>query len=93
MPVKIQVDAFDYNQWGMVEAHVAEVADDVLLTQQGVPVFRVRCQLHQHQLRLPNGYVGTLRKGMSFRARVLVAKRTLFQRLYEKTDDWLNPNR
>ena len=93
MPVKIQVDAFDYNQWGMVDAHVVEVADDVLLTQQRVPVFRVRCQLHQHQLRLPNGYVGTLRKGMSFRARFLVAKRTLFQRMYEKTDDWLNPNR
>lgn len=92
MPVKIQIDAFDYNQWGMVEAHVVDVADDVMLTQQGVPVFRVRCQLHQRQLRLPNGYTGTLRKGMSFRARFPVADRTLFQLLYDKADDWLNPN-
>lgn len=93
MPVTIQVDAFDYNQWGSVEARVVDIADDVMLTQQEVPVFRVRCQLHQRQLRLPNGYAGTLRKGMSFRARFPVAKRTLFQLLYDKTDDWLNPNR
>ncbi|WP_146113716.1 HlyD family secretion protein [Sphingobacterium gobiense] len=93
MPVKIQVDAFDYNQWGMVEAHVVDVADDVRLTQQGVPIFRVQCQLHQLLLRLPNGYTGTLRKGMSFRARFPVANRTLFQLLYDKADDWLNPSR
>lgn len=92
MPVKIQIDAFDYNQWGMVGGHVMDVADDVTLTQQGAPFFRVRCQLRQRQLRLPNGYTGTLRKGMSFRARFAVANRTLFQLLYDKADDWLNPN-
>jgi len=93
MPVTIQVDAFDYNQWGSVEAYVVDIADDVMLTQQELPVFRVRCQLRQIQLRLPNGYTGTLRKGMSFRARFPVTKRTLFQLLYDKADDWLNPNR
>ena len=93
MPVKIQVDAFEYNQWGMVDANIIEVADDVILTPQGFPVFRVRCQLHQRTLSLPNGYTGTLRKGMSFRARFPLAKRTLFQLLYDKADDWLNPSR
>lgn len=40
--VKIQVDAFNYNQWGMLDAEIIEVADDISMINQ-TPVFRVKC--------------------------------------------------
>jgi membrane fusion protein, peptide pheromone/bacteriocin exporter len=56
------------------------------------PVFKVRCQLVKQEVSLPTGYKATLKKGMSLRARFMVAKRSLFQLLYDKVDDWVNPN-
>jgi HlyD family secretion protein len=56
------------------------------------PYFKVRCSLDQHELSLKNGYVGKIRKGMTLQARFFVTRRTLFQLLYDKADDWLNPN-
>ncbi|WP_257669980.1 HlyD family secretion protein [Parapedobacter tibetensis] len=92
MPVRFQIDAFNYNQWGMVDGHIIDISDDVAVSQHQAPAFLVRCQLDKHVLYLPNGYAGKLKKGMSFRARFEVAERTLFQLLYDKADDWLNPN-
>lgn len=90
--IRIQVDAFNYNQWGMLRAHVADIADDILLDAHNQPVFRVKCLLANSALTLSNGYVGQLKKGMTFQARFVVARRTLYQLLYDKVDDWLNPN-
>jgi multidrug resistance efflux pump len=91
--VRFQVDAFDYNQWGLIGGQVIDVANDftVLGTQDTQPVFKVRCQLDRNYLTLSNGYQGNLKKGMTLRARFVVTKRSLFQLLYDKTDDWLNP--
>ena len=33
-----------------------------------------------------------IKKGMTLQARFYVTRRTLFQLLYDKADDWLNPN-
>lgn len=90
--VRLQIDAFNYNQWGMLTAKVHEIADDIVLDANSQPVFRVRCILDASHLRLPNGYTGHLKKGMTFQARFLVARRSLFQLLYDKVDDWINPN-
>jgi HlyD family secretion protein len=40
-----------------------------------------------------NGVKGNLKKGMTFQARFILTKRSLFQLLYDKADDWMNPAR
>ncbi|RYC67239.1 MULTISPECIES: HlyD family secretion protein [Spirosoma] len=89
-PVRLQVDAFNYNQWGLLTGRVIDVANDFTVTN-GEPVFKVRCQLDRSYLSLANGYRGQLKKGMTVQTRFQVARRSLFQLLYDKADDWLNP--
>jgi membrane fusion protein, peptide pheromone/bacteriocin exporter len=89
---RIQVDAFNYNLWGIIEATVVGVSDDFILLNN-VPVFKVKCHLSKEYLELKNGVKGNLKKGMTVNTSFMVAKRTLFQLLYQKTDDWLNPSR
>lgn len=89
-PIRLQVDAFDYNQWGLLTGKVLDIANDFTLSE-GQPVFKVRCQLDRNYLSLPNGYQGQLKKGMTVLTRFKVSRRSLFQLLYDKTDDWLNP--
>lgn len=89
-PVRLQIDAFNYNQWGLLTGRVIDIAND-FTTANGEPVFKVRCQLERPYLRLSNGYQGHLKKGMTVQTRFQVARRSIFQLLYDKTDDWLNP--
>jgi len=92
MPVRIQVDAFNYNEWGMLSGTISGISDDYFLVDN-VPVFKVKCSLKTNTLTLKNGTPGTIKKGMTLNARFMIAKRTLFQLLYQKSDDWLNPSR
>ncbi|MBE9461033.1 HlyD family secretion protein [Dyadobacter subterraneus] len=89
---RLQVDAYNYNQWGLVTGKVLSISNDVYTSGNQQPFFKVRCRLDQDALTLRNGYVGKLKKGMTLQARFLVTERTLFQLLYDKADDWLNPN-
>ena len=91
MPVRLQIDAFNYQQWGMVTGTVSAISGDVLLTQGRAPFFEVKCGLEKTTLKLENGYSGELKRGMSLQARFLVTERTLFQLLYDNIDDWLDP--
>lgn len=88
--VRLQVDAFNYNQWGVIDATVLDVAQDYTL-HDSKPIFKVRCALSRNHLALKNGVIGHLKKGMTVQARFLVADRTLLQLLYNELDDWLNP--
>jgi len=90
MPVRIQIDAYNYNQWGVMSGKVVDVARDIMMWDNQ-PVFRVRCSLDKDYLELPNGVKGDIKKGMTFQARFIVARRSLFQLLFDKMDDWLNP--
>lgn len=90
--VKFQVDAYNYNQWGMLQGKVISISNDIFMENGKQPYFKVRCSLNQKQLVLKNGYVGKIRKGMTMQARFFVTRRTLFQLLYDQADDWLNPN-
>ncbi len=92
MKVRFQVDAFNYNEWGMIEGVVLDVADDFVLIQNQ-PMFKIRCKLNTTELQLKNGYKGKLKKGMSVRGVFVVARRSLLQLLYDNLDDWLNPVR
>ncbi|MET4484002.1 HlyD family efflux transporter periplasmic adaptor subunit [Bradyrhizobium sp. F1.13.3] len=88
--VRLQVDAFNYNQWGVIDATVLDVAQDFTLHDRS-PVFKVRCALSRSHLALKNGVIGHLKKGMTVRARFLLADRTLLQLLYNEADALLNP--
>ncbi|MBK3518391.1 HlyD family secretion protein [Carboxylicivirga marina] len=90
MPVRLQVDTYDYNQWGMLDAEVVEVAHDVNLVKSEYR-YLIRCRLKQKSLQLSNGLVGHMKKGMSLTARFIVSKRSLYQLLFDTVDDWLNP--
>ena len=92
MPVRIQVDAFNYNEWGMLSGQINGISDDYFLVNS-VPVFKVKCSLSANTLTLKNGTPGTIKKGMTLNARFMITKRSLFQLLYQKSDDWFNPTR
>lgn len=91
-PARLVIDALNYREWGVVNATVIEVADDASLAAEQ-PVFRVRCQLARNYLRLRGGNRVTLGKGMTFRARFVIAERSLLQLLFDGADEWLNPAR
>jgi HlyD family secretion protein len=90
MKVIFQLDAFNYNQWGMASGMVSEISSDIIAINNQ-PVFKVRCSLNEKQLKLKNGYSGELKKGMTFTGRFSLTERTLSQLLFDKVDDWLNP--
>ncbi|MUT31316.1 MULTISPECIES: HlyD family efflux transporter periplasmic adaptor subunit [Mesorhizobium] len=88
--VRLQVDAFNYNQWGVIDATVLDVAHDFTL-HDGTPAFKVRCALSRRHLALKHGLIGNLKKGMTVRARFLLGDSTVLELLYNEVDDWLNP--
>lgn len=88
--VKLQYDAFDYNQWGLGYATVIEV-DNNPKTIDNQAYFIVRCKIHSLEMHLKNGYTAQIKKGMTLTARFTITQRTLWQLLYDKVDDWLNP--
>ena len=90
MPIKVQIDAFNYNEWGLATGRVLSVANDVTIIDQQ-PVFKVRSVLDQDHLSLRTGYQGRLKKGMTGQVHFLVNRRNLYQLLYDKVDHWLNP--
>ncbi len=90
--VKFQIDAFNYQQWGMASGKVIDISKDVSM-MNNTPMFKVRCKLDDKSLFLKNGTEGKLKKGMTLRARFLVANRSLFDLLYDKVDDWFNPSK
>ncbi len=90
--VNFQIDAFNYNQWGLLSGKVLDISDDVIFANSGEAVFKVRCSLDRDHLKLKNEYRGFLKKGMNFTARFMVTERSLFQLLYDDAENWLNPN-
>jgi HlyD family secretion protein len=88
--VAFQLDAFDYNQWGLVHGNVKEISKDIILMNEQ-PVFRVRCSLDTKYLQLKNGYKGYLKKGMTLTGRFYLTDRSLWQLLFDKLDNWVNP--
>lgn len=90
MDVRFQIDAFNYNQWGLATGKVIDISKDIT-AQQDQPFFRVKCSLSEGHLALKNGYQGNLKKGMTLTSRFTITERSLYQLLYDKMDDWLNP--
>lgn len=53
--VKFQIDAFDYNHWGLVTGEIASIADDIEIVNN-TPLFKIKCSFEQQSLRLKNGF-------------------------------------
>ena len=88
--VSLQFDTFDYNQWGLGSAEVYGIDSNLRVSEQG-SWFVVRCRLQTDALTLKNGYTAPIKKGMTFTGRFRLTRRTLWQLLYDKMDDWMNP--
>ena len=86
-----QMDALNYREWGLAKGKVVDIANDFTLMNEQ-PVFRVKCRLETPKLKLQNGYEARLQKGMTLQARFVVIQRTLAQLVFDKAEDWLNPN-
>lgn len=91
-PVRMQVDAFPYTQWGLLEGRVLALAADASAAASGAPpVFKVVIEPTRLRLALANGAVGELGKGMTVSARFVTTRRTLFQILHQDASEWLDP--
>jgi HlyD family secretion protein len=88
--VVFQFDTFDYREWGLIEGKVTGVLKDIV-TLSDRPMFRVRCKLNTNCLQLKNGYTGCIQKGMTLTGRFQLTRRSLWQLMFDKVDDWMNP--
>jgi membrane fusion protein, peptide pheromone/bacteriocin exporter len=88
--VRLQVDAYNYHQWGMLEGKISEISDDVI-SDNSSAFFRIKCKPEKAFLQLRNGVTSEVSKGMTFTARVMVTRRSLFELLFDKADKWFNP--
>jgi membrane fusion protein, peptide pheromone/bacteriocin exporter len=89
--VRIMVDALHYNEWGLLDARITEISDDMIIDSESIAYFRIRCKPEKTFLSLKNGISSELKKGMSLNARIVVTRRSLFNLLFDKADKWFNP--
>jgi membrane fusion protein, peptide pheromone/bacteriocin exporter len=88
--VKFQIDAFNYNQWGLLQGKVIDIDKNITI-QSEKAFFKVRCNIESPFLKLKSGYKTQITKGMTLTTRYYITNRSLFDLLFDKVDDWLNP--
>ena len=88
--VKFQLDAFNYNQWGLLDGKVIDIDKNITI-QENQAFFKVRCILNSKTMQLKSGYKTQVSKGMTLTTRYIITRRSLFDLLFDKVDDWLNP--
>jgi len=86
-----QIDAYNYNQWGLASGNIIDIGKDIEFIENA-SVFKIQCSMNEKTLKLKNGFAGELKKGMTLNAQFKLAERTLFDLLYDKVDDWVNPS-
>lgn len=89
--VSYQVDAFNYRNWGLAKGQIIEIGKDIEIINNQ-PFFKVLSSINQTHLKLNNGVKGELKRGLTLSARFKITRRSLFDLLYDKIDDWLNPS-
>lgn len=93
MPVNIQVETFNYNEWGTIGGQVLEISSDFFTdSSSGGTYYKVKCNMEQDFLVRKNGAKGKLKKGMNVTCHFVLTQRSLFDLLYQKMDDWANPS-
>ena len=89
--VRIQVDAFNYNEWGMLQGEIIDISDDMIVENGSTAYFRIKCKPGQTFLSLKNGHKAIIKKGMSLNTRIVVIWRSLYNLLFDTADKWFNP--
>ena len=90
--VKFNIDTFDHNQWGSLSGYVIEIDKNPRMINNEM-VFVVKCAYSQQDLILKNGVKGKILKGMSLTGNFFLVKRMIIEVLFDKVDDWINPNK
>lgn len=100
-PARLQIDAYPHTQWGTLDGTVTSISGDLVggvvpnaayANSGSAPAgFKVLVRPAATFLTLPNGVRGDLKKGLTLSARFLVARRSVFQLLYEDVSAWLDP--
>lgn len=91
--VRLQVDAYPYTQWGMLDGVVESIGGDLLAGgAPGSPrYFKVLVRPVATHLSLSSGTRAELKRGLTLTARYVLARRSLLQVLYDDASAWLNP--
>lgn len=89
--IRLRVDAFNYNEWGILPGYISKISNDIIVDNNSTPYFMVECKPQREYLVLKNGFKGYLKKGMTFSAGIIVTRRNLFNLLFDKADKWFNP--
>ena len=93
MPVTLKVGSFNYNEWGAINGHVMDISSDFFADHaSGGAYYKVKCSMEQDFLMHKRGMRGNLKKGMTVSAHFMIARRSLFDLIYQKMDDWINPS-
>jgi HlyD family secretion protein len=97
-PVKIQIDAYPYTQWGVLDGKVAAIAEDASPVYRsaagGASPFQFKVIIHPTTtaLRLPSGLRGELKKGLTVQTRFVVVRRSLLRLLYDDVRTSFDPH-
>jgi len=93
MMVTLKVGSFNYNEWGAINGQVMDISSDFFADHaSGGAYYKVKCSMEQDFLMHKRGMRGNLKKGMTVSAHFMIARRSLFDLIYQKMDDWVNPS-
>jgi multidrug resistance efflux pump len=90
-PVNIQVDAYPYTIWGLLPGRAIRISADYVQESESNGAFKVIVHPDRDYLRTRGGLTGSLKKGMTANARFFVARRSLWELVYQSMDDLFNP--
>lgn len=92
MRVKVQIESFNYNEWGTLEGHVQNISSDYIHNNDGESFYKIKCKLTKNYLELRKSKrKGYVKKGMKGIVHFVVTRRSLFDLLYKNIDEWVNP--
>jgi membrane fusion protein, peptide pheromone/bacteriocin exporter len=89
--VNIQVDAYPYTIWGLLPGRVIRISADYVQESEKSGAFKVIVKPDRDYLRTYEGLTGSLKKGMTGNARFFIARRSLWELVYESMDNLFNP--
>jgi HlyD family secretion protein len=91
MGVRLIVEGYDVQEWGVADGVVTAVAADFALANDQ-PVFRVSVRPLRTTLRRPDGRTVTIRKGLRCQARFLIGRRRFARLLVHRAREWADPS-
>lgn len=92
LTVRYQLDAFPFQEWGMITGSVVSVAKDYSVNTAStaqIVQFKVTASLSTFEITSArHGKTALLKSGMTYRAHIIVAQKRLITMLWDKTIDF-----